>query len=258
MIPNNLLVAIVGPTGSGKTALASSLGRRFNGVILSADSRQVYRGLDVGTNKEGAVARWHGQPARIIDGVPQLLIDIAEPGQRFTLYDWLQTAREALELVWSHGHLPIVTGGTGLYATALLDGYQPGGGRYAKTTELARFRSLVLMPDVDRTVLYQRSDDRFERIFDELIKEVSHLVEAGVTHKWLQSIGLDYRFASYYLTRQMNRELAITQFQQSSRQYIRRQLTWWRHHNSPRLVTGTADAVDRVTNFISGAEFDTV
>lgn len=248
--PKNKVIAVVGPTGAGKTALGVALARHYNGIVISADSRQVYRGLDIGTNKEGVPGSWHGETARITEGIPQLLVDVAEPGTIFTLHHWLTEARRLIELVWQHNSLPIVVGGTGLYVSGLLEGYQVGGGRYAKAKSVPNFSSLVLMPDVDRDVLYQRSDQRFERIFDDLIKETESLVNHGVTHDWLEKIGLDYRFASYFLTRQMNREIAVNQFQRASRQYIRRQLTWWRHHNSPRPVFSVEDGERSAAAFV--------
>lgn len=253
MSTNNKVVALVGPTGSGKTAAGVALAKQFDGVLISADSRQVYRGLDIGTNKEGAPGSWQEEPARCIDSVPQLLVDFVAPGSRFTLHDWLSEARRLLVKIWAADHLPIIVGGTGLYVTALLDGYRVGGGRFATTKEAPTFRSCVLMPDVSRDTLYDRSDQRFERIFDALVKETKALVEQGVTHEWLQSIGLDYRFASYYLTRRMNRELAITEFQQSSRNYIRRQLTWWRHHNHPETFSDLTAAARLVEQFANGS-----
>lgn len=246
---NNKVIAVVGPTGSGKTAIGVQLATELNGVIISADSRQVYRGLDIGTNKEGDVGRWRDHPARILKGVPQVLVDVADPGHRFTLHDWLKEAQALVAEIHAAGMVPIVVGGTGLYVTALLEGYEVGGGRFATTKSTPVFESLVLMPNVDRTHLYQRSDLRFEQIFDGLVAETEQLVQRGVTHEWLQAIGLDYRFASYHLTRQMNREIAIAQFQQASRHYIRRQLTWWRHHGHPKLFSGAEEALQLARAF---------
>ncbi len=248
----NKVIAVVGPTGSGKTATGTAIAKALGGVIISADSRQVYRGLDIGTNKEGVPGEWQGLPARIIEGIPQLLVDVAEAGTKYTLHDWLQSARMSVEAIHAAGKLPIVVGGTGLYVSALLEGYALGEGRYAKLKEEPTFASLVIMSDIDRGVLYERSDERFERIFDDLVGEVERLVARGITHDWLQSIGLDYRFASYYLTRQMNREIAIAEFQQSSRHYIRRQLTWWRHHGRPQLCKSVDDALTLVRKFATG------
>jgi tRNA dimethylallyltransferase len=106
------LVAIVGATATGKTSLAVALARRLHGEVINADSRQVYRGMDIGTAKptpaEQAAARhW--------------LIDVLDPDQPLTLALFLDLARAALDDVWSRGLLPIVVGGTGQYVWALLE-----------------------------------------------------------------------------------------------------------------------------------------
>ncbi|HUD20583.1 MAG TPA: hypothetical protein VMQ44_00750 [Candidatus Saccharimonadales bacterium] len=119
------LIAVVGPTGSGKTTVGRQLAEKFDGIIISADSRQVYAGLDVGTNKEGRSGQWHNLPARYIDEIPQLLIDVARPGQRFTLANWLDLTKQALEIIYAQDKLPIIVGGTGLYVTALVENWQP-------------------------------------------------------------------------------------------------------------------------------------
>ena len=240
------LIAVVGPTGSGKTKLAVELAKKFKGVIISADSRQVYRGLDIGTNKEGTPGGWNNQTVMLIDDIPQLLIDVADPGDRFTLNDWLQQARYWLEPIWRAGKLPIVVGGTGLYVTALLEGYKPGDGRFAKNNQPVDFESLILMTDVERQVLNKRSDERFPRIFDALVTETEKLLEFGVSGEWLDKIGLDYRYAFKRIRGQLSREEAIEQYQAASRAYIRRQLTWWRHHGEPKLIKRSDDATDLV------------
>ncbi|QQG50339.1 MAG: hypothetical protein HZB70_02060 [Candidatus Berkelbacteria bacterium] len=251
MRSENKILAVVGPTGSGKTNLGVRLAKVFDGVILSADSRQVYKGLDVGTNKEGEPGRWQNQPARIIEGVPQLLVDIVEPETPFTLNDWLEQAEDAVKLIWSHEKLPIIVGGTGLYVTALLEGYEPGAGRFSKRRRSNSFDSLILQPDVDRETLYQKSDERFERIFDGLLDETRTTLSQGVSHEWLEKLGLDYRFASFYLRQKMNRQIAIEEFQKSSRHYIRRQLTWWRHHGDIQFVKNEVEAEILVKKWLS-------
>lgn len=244
------LLAIVGPTGSGKTALAVAVAKKYNGVIVSADSRQVYQGLDIGTNKEGEPSLWEGQPARMIDGIPQLLVDIKMPGERFTLHDWLEAAKRSIDLIWAKGELPIICGGTGLYVTALLEGYQPGEGRHATKCQAVDFESLLLELTVDRAELYRRSDQRFARIFDDLVAETKQLIDNGVSPEWLENLGLDYRFASYFLAIKMNREIAISEFQQSSRHYIRRQLTWWRHHGPTTPINNLPQAISVAGNWL--------
>ncbi len=248
--PKNKVLAVVGPTGSGKTSLAVKLAKKYNGIIISADSRQIFKGLDIGTNKEGIPGVWEGEVVRIVEEIPQLLVDIVEPGSRFTLEDWLKEARRLLDKVWVSGKLPIVVGGTGLYVTALFEGYQPGEGRFATRKEMVGFASLVLEIFADREVLYDRSDRRFDQIFDSVVNETQQLIDGGVSRTWLESIGLDYRFATYFLTRKMNREIAIEEFKKASRHYIRRQLTWWRHHLAPVRVDGYSDAANKVDSFL--------
>ena len=112
-------LAITGPTASGKTALAVRLARKFRGEIVSADSRQVYRRMDLGTGKDLAE---YGE-------VPHHLIDIADPREEFDLHAFVRAAREALHDIASRGKLPVLTGGTVLYLDALLRDYTlPGGG----------------------------------------------------------------------------------------------------------------------------------
>lgn len=112
-----LAVLILGPTGSGKTALSLALAERFFGEIVSCDSVAVYRGMDLGTAKPSAQER-----AR----VPHHLIDIADPDQPFTAGAYSRAARAALKEIVGRGHFPLVTGGTGLYLRALTEGLFAG------------------------------------------------------------------------------------------------------------------------------------
>jgi tRNA dimethylallyltransferase len=116
-----LVVLLLGPTGSGKTALSLELGERFGGEIVSCDSVAVYRGMDVGTAKptkeERARLRHH-------------LIDVVNPNQPFTAGEYSRQARTALREIAGRSHLPIVTGGTGLYLRALTDGLFAGPERH--------------------------------------------------------------------------------------------------------------------------------
>jgi len=105
------ILCIVGPTSSGKSALAVELARKFNGEIISADSRQVYKGLDVGTGKI---------TKREMRGIRHHLLDVASPQKRFTAHDFVVRARKAIADMAGRGKLPIVCGGTGFYIDALL------------------------------------------------------------------------------------------------------------------------------------------
>ena len=116
------IIVVTGPTATGKTHLAVVLARLFHGEILSVDSRQVYRGLDLGTGKDLAEYSEDG-PA-----VPYHLIDVADPKERFDLYRFLELARVCLVDMHRRGMTPILCGGTPLYLLALLNGYAMEGG----------------------------------------------------------------------------------------------------------------------------------
>jgi tRNA dimethylallyltransferase len=105
---------VVGPTASGKTALAIALAERLGGELISADSRQVFNGCDIGTNKPSL---------RDLRGIPLHLVDVVEPGQRFTVADYRRLAGAAIAAVIERSRLPILQGGTGLYVRALLEGW---------------------------------------------------------------------------------------------------------------------------------------
>jgi tRNA dimethylallyltransferase len=112
-----LAVLLLGPTGSGKTALSLALSERFGGEIVSCDSVAVYRGMDLGTAKPAKE-----EQARL----PHHLIDVADPDQPFTAGEYSRQARALLRQIASRGRLPIVTGGTGLYLRALTEGLFAG------------------------------------------------------------------------------------------------------------------------------------
>ncbi|MFA4925628.1 MAG: tRNA (adenosine(37)-N6)-dimethylallyltransferase MiaA, partial [Candidatus Aminicenantales bacterium] len=114
------ILIIVGPTAVGKSALAVDLAKKFRGEIISCDSRQIYRGFDIGTDKP---------PAAVRQAVPHHLIDVAAPEEKFSAADFARLALEEIDLIISRGNLPLIVGGTGLYHRALVEGLFPGPGR---------------------------------------------------------------------------------------------------------------------------------
>lgn len=114
------LIIILGPTGVGKSAAALFLAQRFNGEIINCDSRQVYRGFDIGTDKPTTEMRL---------AVPHHLLDIADPSTQFTAADFVREALASIWLIMRRGRLPFIVGGTGLYLKALTEGLFPGPGR---------------------------------------------------------------------------------------------------------------------------------
>lgn len=112
------LIVVLGPTATGKTLFASQLAAHIHGEIISADSRQVYRRMDLGTGKDYSDYR--------VDGVmiPVHLIDIHEPGHKYNVYEYQKDFTEAFQSIINRGHIPILCGGTGLYIEAITKGYK--------------------------------------------------------------------------------------------------------------------------------------
>jgi tRNA dimethylallyltransferase len=130
--PDPLLLVILGPTGSGKSALAIAIAEQFSGENVSCDSVAVYRNFEIGTAK----------PSREDRGrVPHHLIDVADPGEAFTAGEYARQARAAVREIAQRGHLPIVVGGTGLYLRALIEGLFPGPQRSDELRRRLRWRA---------------------------------------------------------------------------------------------------------------------
>ncbi|MBI4398659.1 MAG: tRNA (adenosine(37)-N6)-dimethylallyltransferase MiaA [Candidatus Omnitrophica bacterium] len=107
------ILIIVGPSATGKTKIGIYLAKKLNGSIVSADSMQVYRGMDIGTAKPSAKER---------EAVPHYLIDIISPSRSYSVYEWRKSALEAIQDILEQGRLPIVVGGSGLYIQSLIEG----------------------------------------------------------------------------------------------------------------------------------------
>lgn len=110
----NRVLVLVGPTAVGKTEIALKLAERLKGEIVSADSMQIYQGMDIGTAKPSAQEQ---------QAVPHHLIDVVSPGEAFSVADFQKQARERIAEITQRGHLPILVGGTGLYVRAVIDHY---------------------------------------------------------------------------------------------------------------------------------------
>lgn len=145
----NRMITILGPTASGKTTLAAHLADRIGGEIISADSRQVYRRMDIGTGKDLADYSVNGKQ------IPYHLIDICEPGTKYNLFQYQQDFIHAYDDICSRGLPCILCGGTGLYIEAVLKGYQ-------------------LSPVPQNPVLREQLE---EKSLDELTEMLSHLKE---------------------------------------------------------------------------------
>jgi len=116
------IIVVLGSTASGKSGLALELAKKFNGYLISADSRQIYKEMNIGTNKDKG--EWQvvdGEEKYMVDGVPLYLVDQLEPDQEFSVVDWRE---KVLQIIEKHTEqIPIIVGGTGLYISALVDNY---------------------------------------------------------------------------------------------------------------------------------------
>ncbi|WP_042356647.1 tRNA (adenosine(37)-N6)-dimethylallyltransferase MiaA [Bacillus rubiinfantis] len=115
MESNQKLLVIIGPTAVGKTKLSIQMAKRFNGEIISGDSMQIYRGMDIGTAKIKTAE---------MEGIPHHLIDIKDPDERFSVAEFQQLVRSKISDIASKGKLPIIVGGTGLYIQSVIYNYQ--------------------------------------------------------------------------------------------------------------------------------------
>src|SRR6476661_9869113 len=150
-----LLLVLLGPTGSGKTALSLHLAERFHGEIVSCDSVAVYREFEIGAAKPSLQDRKR---------MPHHLIDVADPTEQFTAGDYSRLARAAIAGIHARGKMPIVVGGTGLYLRALLEGLFAGPPRSEELRERLRAAAELYGPDHLHQVLQRLDPAAAEKI----------------------------------------------------------------------------------------------
>ena len=234
---NPVKVAVItGPTATGKTALAVKLAGEFNGEIISVDSRQVYRGMDIGSGKDLSE---YGD-------VPYHLIDIADPAtDTFNLFDFCHAACDAIADITSRGKLPILCGGTALYLTALLKGYELPGGKLPerqsgqpRTRQQGNIPAFTMPFKLDALVmgvLFPRKTvrDRIEKRLDDrlangMIEEIESLHASGVPFEKLEFFGLEYREIACYLQNKCTYDEMRTTLLNRIRQFAKRQDIFFR------------------------------
>lgn len=156
---NEKLIAIVGPTASGKSDLAMDLARQFKGEIICADSRTIYKGMNIGTAKPSKEDRAE---------IPHHLLDLLEPDQSFSAAEFKQLATQVISNIQSRGKLPILVGGSGLYIYAVIYDYQfPAGARTEKRVELEAKTTdelLLLLQHADPEILNQIDTQNRRRV----------------------------------------------------------------------------------------------
>ncbi|MCT4799112.1 tRNA (adenosine(37)-N6)-dimethylallyltransferase MiaA [Exiguobacterium profundum] len=271
------VVVIVGPTAVGKTKTGIELAKAFDGEIVSGDSVQVYRGMDIGSAK---VTKEEAE------GIPHHLIDICDPDDAMSVAMFQQLARAAIDDIYARGKLPIIVGGTGLYIRSILYDYefveQPVD--EALRAELERFaevegrealhqrlvqldpeRAATIHPNnvrrvvralevamqgdtqttdstpsehydyrlfvlhADREILYDRINQRVDTMMEAgLVEEVKRLLAQGYRDtQAMRAIG--YKEMIPFIDGKMSKEKATDLLKQHTRQFAKRQLTWFRH-----------------------------
>ncbi|MCY7155562.1 tRNA (adenosine(37)-N6)-dimethylallyltransferase MiaA [Streptococcus gallolyticus subsp. gallolyticus] len=270
------LIAVVGPTAVGKTALGIELAQQFNGEIISGDSQQVYRHLDIGTAK----ATPEEQAA-----APHHLIDVRDVDANYSAYDFVVEASQAITEIASRGKVPIIVGGTGLYLQSLLEGYHLGGEvdqekvlAYRKTLEqlsdevlfgkiaelgkeipeinrrrairaleLAKFGQNLENKETNYEVLLIGLNDDRQVLYDRINHRVDLMLEKGILDeaKWLYdnhrnaqaARAIGYKELFPYFTGDASLEDCVEKLKQNTRRFAKRQLTWFRNRMAVNFYT---------------------
>ncbi len=281
------LIALVGPTASGKTALSLEIAKAFKGEIVSADSRQIYKQMDIGTAKISAAEQ---------QGVPHYLLDVVDPSEEFSLADYKRLALKIIQEILRRKHLPIVCGGTGLYINTILENYQipqvppqydlrqkfanyyeehgpialhkllqehdpeaaarihPHNVRYViRALEIniagnqkkidqkgePLFHTLTIGIDWPRDLLYERINKRLDQQMETgLLNEVKTLLMRGYNSKLRSMSSLGYLELITYLKGECSLEEAAENIKKNTRNYAKRQLTWFRRYKDIYWING--------------------
>ena len=211
------LITILGPTACGKTTFAAYLAKELAGEIISADSRQVYRGMDIGTGKDIADYTIDGQQ------IPYHLIDIVDAGERYSVYQFQHDFHEAYNDILSRGKQPILCGGTGLYIESILKNYEFDG------REMPSVDSLIIGLMIDRDLRREKISKRLRQRLDEgMVDEVQTLLDKGVSPERLIRYGLEYKYVTLYLLGQLKYEQMVSLLEIAIHQFAKRQMTWFR------------------------------
>ncbi|MBR2227181.1 MAG: tRNA (adenosine(37)-N6)-dimethylallyltransferase MiaA [Bacteroidales bacterium] len=237
------LICVLGPTASGKTRYAVQLARALGAQglpsaslrdpiranapgspcapkaeILSADSRQVYKGMDIGTGKD---LDEYGE-------VPYHLIDIVPAGSKFNIYEYQAAFADAWADVRSRGCIPILCGGSGLYIESATRAYKFDKENGVPAERLPQ-KTFYIGTLVSREERVARIDKRLdERLEDGLVEEVKGLLDSGIPAEDLLWYGLEYKFVTQYLLQEISYEEMRILLANAIHQFAKRQMTWFR------------------------------
>ena len=267
------LIVVLGPTASGKSKYAVKLARKIGGKIISADSRQIYRGLDIGTAK--------------IKG--QLCTDIADPKTAFSVTEWKKCADDAITAISRGGKAPILVGGSAFYIRAVAEGIlipavspnpklrkkferkslesllkllEKRDKRRAKTIDRKNKRRVIRALEIIEAIgkvpklakiqkyrvkfigikclpedLKKRIERRTREMLQKgLIREVKKLRHAGISWKRFMELGFEYKYPALYIQRKISRGEMIDKINKETIAYTRRQMLWWKRDRKIKWI----------------------
>lgn len=281
------LITVIGQTSSGKSSLAIDLAKKFSGEIVSADSRQVYIGLDYCSGKvskeEQAEVKHH-------------LIDVVELKKPFTLYDFQKMAYASIDEIISKGKVPFLVGGTGLYSRSVVEGYnlsectpdenkrkaleeksldeliglckqkniqvpkEPTKRRlirlleninHEKLPNSPRYEVLQLAIKFEREEIYNRIKLRLNARMPKMIEEIKNLISFGVSKEFLRSLGLEAKFVTDYLDNKFSdfNEFFEELFKEE-RHFAKRQDTWLKKEKNVVWLDGNGNLLEQAESVV--------
>ena len=228
MSTDQKLIVLLGPTASGKTALAVEIACALDGEIISADSRQIYRRLDIGTGKD----------LKEYGFIPYHLIDSHEIGEAFSVAHFQKAAFDAINDVFSRGKQPILCGGTGLYIESLLANYQFSHVPHFLSEPLdIQFNYTVFGLDPSTELRREKISTRFKaRLKEGMLEEVQQLLFEGVHPEELRWMGLEYKWMVNYVEGVISREEFERGLESAIHQFAKRQMTYFRKMERAGIV----------------------
>lgn len=220
------LVCVLGPTASGKTRYAVEFARRINALmgasvaeIISADSRQVYRGMDIGTGKDICE---YGE-------IPYHMIDIQPAGAKYNVYEYQKDFVKVYRDILSRGAFPILCGGTGLYIEAATCGYDFNKENPSVNPAELPHKCFYIGTLVDRETRNARIDARLTaRLEEGMVEEVKGLLDSGISSEDLIYYGLEYKFVTQHVLGILSYDELFTLLSNAIHQFAKRQMTWFR------------------------------
>ena len=276
------IICVAGPTGSGKTSFAVALAKEYNGEIISADSMQIYKDMNIGTAKPDIDE---------MEGIPHHIMSIISPFEEFSVKDFVDLAKIKIDEILSKGKIPIVVGGTGLYINSLIDNvdfkeskgdedlrkelleiskekgteflhnmlkeidydsylrihknnvkrviraieiYKTTGITMTEQIKMSKkipspYNTVYVGLNTDREIIYSRINKRVDNMIEKgLIEEVKKLYKSGLSLKYKSAQAIGYKEIIMYLEGNITKDEAIELIKKESRNYAKRQLTWFR------------------------------